>query len=856
MESQPRAWPVQSGTVPLLATGYSRRPETGHGPWEALRPGAIVIVGPDGDARSSANGRGGTGKTQLAVAFARRLWAAEALDLLVWLDAGSRDGIVAGYAQALADIRVAAPPDQPEAGAARFLTWLTETSRRWLVVLDGLADPGDVEALWPHGPNGEALVTTRLAGLSPRPATSGRVTRRAMPATPAPMPVSITVPAFSQREAMQYLTNRLNDDPYQAAGALDLATALECLPVGLDLSVAYLLDTGIDCRQYRLAYDQYRRQWADGIVGDPLTPSWMLAVDRARQFAPTDLPWPALKLAAVLGPDGIPGAVLTSAAACTYVTGRQVVTENDRASVRAAFGNLQRVGLVTIEPENEIRTVHMPAALQSSVRYVMGRPEVRRAVHVAADAVWDSWPDSGSPALLGQALRDCATSLRRCDDQALWQQGCHPVLVRLGQSLDDARMVETALAHWRDLAGRSAEYHGVRSQLTLQLRERLADAAMAAGHTEEAVGLREEVATAIDEIAGPAHPEAIAARASLVRAFRAAGRFAEAISLGRLVVSDSEKVFGPVDAQTQESLAELGSAYLDAGHSREAIEHFQRCTSRYAETLGVMQPNTVSARHQLAEAYRRSGAENQAIRLYQDALAQVENAVGAGHPDAVTAREGLAIAYYRAGRTGEAATTLERALAEWRRVPGRDPATTISARTNLAAVYCRGDRAKDAVPLHQSVLADLERIHGPAHPDSFRARRNLAGAYHAAKRLPEAVELGEATLADSEQTLGPGHRETLTTRANLAHAYHATGRLKRASAQFDRTLRDCEQALGLDDPLTGEVQALRKRYLAGRQGFAPILTQPGELASPADGAHQRAPASPQRRAVAPIGAQS
>jgi len=50
--------------------------------------------------------------------------------------------------------------------------------------------------------------------------------------------------------------------------------------------------------------------------------------------------------------------------------------------------------------------------------------------------------------------------------------------------------------------------------------------------------------------------------------------------------------------------------------------------------------------------------------------------------------------------------------------------------------------------------------------------------------------------------------------------------LKRASAHFDRALRDCEQSLGPDDSLTDAVRVPRKRYLAGRQGTAPIITGP------------------------------
>lgn len=847
MEPQRRPWPIQSGTMPVLAEGFTWRPETGNGPWEELRPGATVVVGPDTESRATAGRQGGTGKTQLAAAFARRLWAAGNLDLLVWLDAGSRDRLVAGYAGALADIRVAAPPGKPEAAAARFLSWLGTTSRRWLVVLDGLADPADVQGLWPYGPAGQAVVTTLLGGLSPKLPRLGRAERNSA----RPQQLSIGLPPLSQREALQYLTDRLNDDPYQAAGALDVAAILDCLPAGLHLAVTYLLDTGLDCREYRLTSERYRRDWTDWIGGNPLASSWMLAVDRAGQLAPGGLPWRALKLVAVLGPAGIPGAVLTSTAASSYIIGRQVATPSEQASVRAVFGDLERVGLVRIEPDDEVRTVHVAGVIQASVRQAMGPTELRLAVQVAADAICELWPGGGSPpeglrsggsrsggsqssgpeAELVQALRDCATSLRRSDDLALWEPARHPLLVQAGESLDDAQMVETALGYWRDLAGRSAKQHGINSPHTWDLRERLASAASAADRDDEAIGLREELCADIDEIEGPVSPEAIAARASLAVAYRTAGRLDDAIRLGTRVAAESDQLLGAAHPERRRSLRELGRAYCDAGLYRDAIDVLQRCLLLYAQTIGTMQPETVSVRGLLADAYRRADRLNDSIAIYAEALAQVENAAGAIRRDSITAREDLAMASYLAGRPGEAAATFERALADWRRIPGSSPASTINARSSLAAIYCLNGRPREAIPLLQSLQADLEPIRGHAHPDTFRARWNLAAALHLSRRLPEAVELGEGTLAECEVTLGVGHRETLTTLANLAHAYHATGRLKRASAYFDRALRDCERAVGPGDPLTIAVRDLRKRYLAGRQGLAPIIAPPGAFSA-------------------------
>ena len=406
-------WPVRSGTVPFMDRGFTPRPETGQGPWDALHPGTTVILGPAGQSGlaparpGSPAGPGGTGKTHLAAAFAARLWATEQLDLLVWQAAGSRDSIVAGYAQALAGIRVAAAPGQPEAAAARFLAWLAATGRRWLVVLDGLADPADLDGLWPHGPAGQVLVTTGRPGVRPP--------------QPAGEHLAIGLPSFSQREALRYLSDQLSDDHYQLAGSLDVAFGLGCLPAGLDLACAYLRESGQDTRQYRLACERYRPQ--DGQPAtDLLAPAWMVAVGRAVQLAPSGQAWPALKLAAVLGPAGIPGSILTSPAAAGYVTGQARVTEADQLGVQGAYRNLEQFGLIRITADDVVRTVWAPAALQQSVLQAMGAPERRRTVLVAADAILGTWPAAGpaastvvgtAAASLEQAYRDCAVSVLR-----------------------------------------------------------------------------------------------------------------------------------------------------------------------------------------------------------------------------------------------------------------------------------------------------------------------------------------------------------------------------------------------------------------------------------------------------------
>jgi hypothetical protein len=152
---------VRSGEVPPLADCFSTRPETVPGLAGALVPGRpVVLTGPE-SRRHQYDWPGGTGKTQLAVYLAESLWRARQIELLVWVTATSRASVLASYAQAFADRAGAAPAGDDETAAGRLVGWLATTGQRWLVVLDDVAAPADLEGLWPQGPAGRVVITTR-----------------------------------------------------------------------------------------------------------------------------------------------------------------------------------------------------------------------------------------------------------------------------------------------------------------------------------------------------------------------------------------------------------------------------------------------------------------------------------------------------------------------------------------------------------------------------------------------------------------------------------------------------------------------------------------------------------------------
>src|SRR6516225_5767519 len=190
-------WPLLSGVIPQLADSHIPRHETGLRLAASLAPGDTAVLIPSDEAGRSLGGLGGTGKTQLALAVAHALWDRRALDLVVWLCPSTRDAVVTAYAQAMRDIGEAAHGEPAERAAARFLDWLARTRRPWLVILDDLADAAVLEGLWPHGPHGRVVVTSR------RPDTAVRAYR----------PRAVEVGPFSPREALGYLSAKLHNDP-------------------------------------------------------------------------------------------------------------------------------------------------------------------------------------------------------------------------------------------------------------------------------------------------------------------------------------------------------------------------------------------------------------------------------------------------------------------------------------------------------------------------------------------------------------------------------------------------------------------------------------------------------------------
>jgi tetratricopeptide (TPR) repeat protein len=788
-------WPVRLGVVPPLAGAFSPRPETGLGLAGSLAPGETTVLNPAGDSGNPdpLAATGGTGKTQLAAALAHSLWQSGAVQALIWLTASGRDAVMVGYAQALREIGAAEPGAEPSAAAARFLAWLASTSRPWLVVLDDLADPADLEGLWPRGPAGHVVVTTRQGSASLQGAG-----RRI-----------VQIGGFSRREALSYLTASLYDDPDQRIEALDLAEDLRCLPLALAQAAALMADQGLDCRAYRARFAERKRRLA-GPAADSYSSitvtTWSLSLDYADHLSPAGLARPALALTALLDPNGIPGAVLTSRPALEFIAGSPGDAAADGQQARGALQNLARLGLVTIDPATAERTVRVHPMVGATIRQALPPAVLQQAAQAAAAALQAAWPADDAPPMLAQALRDNTASLRCCTGDLLLTPGNLPLLIRAGRSLDDARLTQPAIGYWLTVTDSADRVLGPGHAQALIARGHLAAAYDTAGQADEAIRVHGRCVEERERILGPEHPDTLTCRGDLAHAYLTAGRLAEAIPLYERTLAGREWVLGPDHPDTLAARGNLAHAYLTAGRLAEAIAIFQRTLADRERILGPDHPDTLASRGNLAVASHADGRLKEAIPLYQRTLADRERILGPDHPDTLASCGNLAYAQRSAGRLKDAIPLYKRTVAGRERILGPDHPDTLAARGNLAAAYHTARRLKDAIPLYERTLADRERVQGEDHPDTVTARGNLAAAYHSAGRMADAVPLYERTLADCERVRGPHHQDTLTSRCNLAHAYHTARRQADAIAVFERTLADCERVLEAGHPLTQTVR--------------------------------------------------
>lgn len=707
---------IRIGEVPPVADGFTNRPDTVGGFLDALVPGsAVAIVPASAPASNQPSWLAGSGKTQIAVTAAESMWRSHAIDALIWISATSRTSVLSGYVEASAAATDLAPSGTAESVAARFTNWLGETSRSWLVVFDDLQETTDLDGLWPHGSAGRLLVTTNW----PATITGGRRMQL------------LRVGFYSVREALNGLSERLSANPAQRLGAIDLVEALGREPLALAQASSVIANSTLACRDYR-DYFVRRRQQIEAATGEvPLAAmvTWTFSLGQAESLLPGASVRLMVVLVALLDGHGIPGAIFGTSAVAGYISGAAVslaVAADPRPAWDALLA-LERVGLISVNRDVTPPTVRVNSAVQAAIRMAAPAHAQEPAARVAASALLEAWPDDEPQPWTAASLRANVASLQGSAADALWAEGCHPLLLRAGRSLDQARLVGSAVEYWRDLAVRCETKLAPGHPDILLVAAELAAAYLAAGYAEDAVHWYERVLAERGRELAPGHPIIESIRVSLARALILAGEPADAVTVMLRAVSECEQFRGP-------------------GH-----------------------PDTLSARDELAAAHQAAGDMAAASSLLAQSLRERERLQGPREAQTIATRDRLAAVSLAGGKIKDAINQYKRVLSDREQVLGRAHPDTIATRANLSAAYLAAGRIPDAMQLSEQCCADSERVFGPDHADTLARLANLAHLYYTAGRVGDAVAVLRQTAIRCERTLPPGDPLTRMVHQSLAN---------------------------------------------------------------------------------------
>jgi tetratricopeptide (TPR) repeat protein len=663
------------GDVPPLADGFTDRPDTVTGLAEVLVPGAAVALIPDpAVAQTLPNWPAASGKTQIAVMAAESLWRSGGIDGLIWISATSRAAVISGLVQASVAVTSLEPTGTASSVAVRFVSWLGETRLPWLVVLDDVPESVDLTGLWPAGPAGRLLIT------GPRPVPAlGRLGIRVIP-----------VGFFSTREALHGLSERLSGNPDQRQGAIDLVETLGCEPLALGQASTVVAGSNLTCRDYRDLFIQRRDEIWTGSGGIPSAAmvTWILCLERAESSLPSPLVRLMLVFLALLDGHGVPGSVFGTQALLAYLSGAAdpFSAPADPRHAWNVLRVLQRAGLITINRYVTPPAVLMSSALQEAVKLAAPADFSEPAARAAASALLEAWPAEEPSPWAAASLRANAASLQDSAMDALWADGCHPLLRRVGRSLDESGLAGPAVEFWQDLAARCDAKLAPGHPAIVAARVGLARALIMASEPADAVTVMLRAVSDYEQSRGAEHPQTLSARDELAAAYQAAGDIAAAGRLLARSLADRERLHGPSDALAMATRERLAAAYLADGRPKDAIAHYKRVLADREKVLGRGHPDTIATAGSLSAAYRAAGRMPAAMQYGERCRTDSERVLGRDHADTLARMLNLAHLYYAVGRVGDAVALLHETSARCERILLPDDPLTRAVRQSLANI--------------------------------------------------------------------------------------------------------------------------------------------------------------------------
>ena len=579
---------VVAGNIPKQPPGFLPRPALQA---QLNQHDPVIVV----------TGKPGTGKTQLAAAYARaRLeggWR-----LVAWVDAQNTSSLRAGLAAvANAERLPSGGPDGGLADVSRLVRRLLEADgHRCLLVLDNAQDLDVLRPVIPRSGAAQVMIITS------RPPAEN-------------LGSTVSVDALGADEALALLDGRTGLADEQGAAAV--AAELSYLPLALTQAGAVIADRHL---QYSRYLERLRAMPAGEypVPGEPepyppdVAKAALLALEEAGAADRSGVSAKVLEIMAVLPGSGVDRGLLHDAGEAGVLARNRRQPEVSAELVDLALARLAERSLLAVGVDGQA------VIAQRLIVHMVRDQLTRRGRLVAVCRAAASVLDMRAAALAGSPDRSAIRDI----------------------------LVQVAALR-ENMAGSAAEGDDELARTLLSLRFwALYDLNELGDSTSAAIAIGKPLVADSQRVLGPDHPDTLTAQNNLAVAYQEAGRAAEAIPLFARSLEALERRLGSEHHDTVTTRNNLAVAYREAGQAAEAIPLLEQSLAALVRRLGAEHPTAVTTRNNLAVAYQEAGRAADAIPLFERTRAALERLMGPDHPDVVTARNNLACVYEEAAR--------------------------------------------------------------------------------------------------------------------------------------------------------------------------------------------------------------
>ncbi|MEU0394502.1 FxSxx-COOH system tetratricopeptide repeat protein, partial [Streptomyces sp. NPDC006208] len=562
---------------------------------QALASGSRVAV-------QALRGRGGVGKTQLAIEYGHRF--AGEYELAWWIRS-EEPALIPDQLAQLAVKTGAAQADTSPTEALEALAEELRTRGRWLLVFDNAEDPAALAPYLPGG-HGHVLITTR------NPHWHNQA-------------VAVEVDAFARTESLALLQARVPG--LGEADADRLAKELEGLPLALVQAAALLAD-GLTLPQY---LDLLKKRISEVLDkgrpnGYPVSLAAQIRLSTGHLADTQPAALTLLQACALLAPEPFP------LHACT-----RPVTDpapalagllSNPLAARTALRALAGQGLARIQDG----TVQLHRLTQAVIRDQLTPPEHAAAVRAAetlltaaypgdaADpATWPAWP-ALIPHLLTPDPADLTTDAgRNAAREACWY-------------LMDRGNTPTALPRLQHLHHTWTQQLGPDHEHTLWAAHCLARAYNETQNHTQARALDEDTLERRRRVLGEDNPNTLTAATRLAIDLAALGEVEAARALAEDTLGQQRRGLGEDNPNTLISASNLAIWLADLGEVEAARALGEDTLDRMRRVLGEDHPDTLLTASNLATRLAILGEAEAARALAEDTLERQRRVRGEDHP--------------------------------------------------------------------------------------------------------------------------------------------------------------------------------------------------------------------------------